>query len=334
MSRIRLAEGAGGKVYLEREVIDGQTFYKAVKEIGNSYRNEVRLMDFLKSLTRPNVIHIRDGKDDHEIEMDLIPGGCLTDFFGRNVEGFDARCKLRIAYQVADALRELHQAKFLHRDVKPDNVLIDENFNAVLTDLGFGRSFPLGERPTYVPGTYVYSPPEVQSEIEFDEFLRAHGMEEGANEDQLHQLEAIDVYQFGMFLYAIFAERVPFEEYLPNKEDIKKHIQDGARPDWPVWTDSAAYEGVNIGFLEGLYHCCTAPQAKDRPSMEEVIEQLRLAFTDKAVLGECNRWLDTPIEQQPRHGTPENVEACVDRGFPGAADISSRISEMERGRFD
>ena len=331
MSRVALGSGAGGHVYLEQEHIDGKTFYKAVKTINNGYRSEIRLMEFLKTLRKPNLIHIKEGKDDHEIEMDLIPGGCLTDFFCAGVPEFDATCKLRIAYQVADALLELHKANFVHRDVKPDNVLIDENFNAVLADLGFGRSFPVGEEPTYVVGTFVYSPPEVQTKADFDKFLADHGMAGSATMDQLHQLEVIDVYQFGMLLYSMFAEKVPFGEDLDplgsSNEWIKQKILDGCRPDWP--DDMAtSFKGVRSDVLEAIYHGCTQQRVEYRISMEDVIQMLREAFEDQSVLEDCDRWLDTPLEQQSRHGTMEKVLSCAERGFPGASDILSKISQL------
>jgi len=70
--------------------------------------------------------------------------------------------RLQMAYRVVDRLGRLHHTGFVHRDLKPDNILVDESENAILCDFGF--SYPAGRKkpgpPLLVQGTPGYMAPE------------------------------------------------------------------------------------------------------------------------------------------------------------------------------
>ena len=67
---------------------------------------------------------------------------------------------LKIATDVAEGLALLHSSSFVHRDVKPDNVLLTRTFGAKIADLGESRELAEDVTMTEV-GTPVYSAPEM-----------------------------------------------------------------------------------------------------------------------------------------------------------------------------
>jgi serine/threonine protein kinase len=70
---------------------------------------------------------------------------------------------VRLLAHVAAGLDALHQAELVHRDVKPSNIMLDENDNAALTDFGLakGRAYTVLTRPGQVMGTLDYLAPEM-----------------------------------------------------------------------------------------------------------------------------------------------------------------------------
>lgn len=70
---------------------------------------------------------------------------------------------VRLLAQVAAGLDALHRAELVHRDVKPSNIMLDENGDAALTDFGLakGRAYTVLTRPGQVMGTLDYLAPEL-----------------------------------------------------------------------------------------------------------------------------------------------------------------------------
>ena len=67
--------------------------------------------------------------------------------------------QVKVIRQLATVLYKLHDDNFLHRDVKPDNIYLDSNFNCILSDLGIAR--PNNSEFKTVIGTRGYTAPEV-----------------------------------------------------------------------------------------------------------------------------------------------------------------------------
>ena len=64
-------------------------------------------------------------------------------------------------FQILEAIKHCHSAGVIHRDVKPENILLDENFNIKLTDFGCAKLLHPGERLHDVCGTPGYLAPEL-----------------------------------------------------------------------------------------------------------------------------------------------------------------------------
>ena len=142
----------------------------------------------------PNIVAIHDVNVENGlpyIAMEYVPGGSLDD---ERIKNMSLLQKLAMLAQVADALGFLHQKKFIHRDVKPDNVIFREDDTAVLTDFGIARdeSSDLSMTKTgSVIGTPYYMSPE-----------QARGKKLDARSD---------LYSLGVMLYKVLTGKLPFD---------------------------------------------------------------------------------------------------------------------------
>ena len=142
----------------------------------------------------PNIVAIHDvnvEKGLPYIAMEYVPGGSLTE--DRLVD-MSLLQKLKMLAQIADALGFLHQKNYIHRDVKPDNVIFREDDTAVLTDFGIARdeSSDLSMTKTgSVIGTPYYMSPE-----------QARGKKLDSRSD---------LYSLGVMLYRVLTGKVPFD---------------------------------------------------------------------------------------------------------------------------
>ncbi|MDG4768024.1 serine/threonine-protein kinase [Solwaraspora sp. WMMD406] len=167
-----LPGGAVGEVRLVwHEPLQRMLVQKTVDLLGLedavAYR-EPRLLDRVE---HDHVVRIRDAQPDPDVNygltivMDYLPGGSVH---GALQDGyrFGVRQALLLAGQVLDALDHLHvRHRFLHRDVKPGNVLLDQNREtAYLGDLGSAAPLSEDDRTCEAHGgTLLYRPPEYTS---------------------------------------------------------------------------------------------------------------------------------------------------------------------------
>jgi hypothetical protein len=151
------------------------------------------------------------------IALEYFPNGCLSQYIrknGRNVSRVD------YLLSVAKALREIHNAGFLHLDLKPNNVLIREDGSPALIDFGISKRTLLAahqERQTFSLGSPFFMSPE-----------QARG-------DRLD--ERSDIYSFGALWFRIFTGKVPFagrtfedlrlarDNQAPSMGEVLRHYQ-------------------------------------------------------------------------------------------------------------
>jgi CheY-like chemotaxis protein/predicted Ser/Thr protein kinase len=195
-----LGKGGMGSVY---RVLDTQVGEEvAVKllhpeiatdpDVVERFRNEVRLA---RKITHPNVGRIFDLHDDAGtpyISMEYVPGEDLQSLIRRGGP-LTVSNAVGIAGQLAEGLAAAHQLGVVHRDLKPQNIMIDQNGHARIMDFGIARaqkSDGLTQTGTII-GTPEYMAPE-QLEGETVDFRT-------------------DIYALGVVLYESLTGRVPFK---------------------------------------------------------------------------------------------------------------------------
>jgi serine/threonine protein kinase len=136
---------------------------------------------------------------------------------------------LDIALKLARAVAALHRAGIIHRDIKPDNVILESSGGLKLVDLGVARLPNMEEFPASdIPGTASYMAPELLA---------------GAAGD-----ERSDLFALGVTVYRMFSGSFPFGEIEPFSRPRFGRPASllGRRPDLPAWLDQALARAVAI----------------------------------------------------------------------------------------
>ncbi len=134
---------------------------------------------------------------------------------------------VKIATRLARAIATLHRAGIVHRDIKPDNVMLLNDGGLRLVDLGVCRAPRLEDFCAEdIPGTPSYMAPEL--------FLGAQGD------------EASDLYALGVTVYRAFAGDYPYGEIEPFSRPRfgKLRPLNARRPDLPAWLGAAVLRAI------------------------------------------------------------------------------------------
>jgi serine/threonine-protein kinase len=167
-------------------------------------------------LSHAHIVPIHDVGESEGIAyfvMALVSGGNLGALLEREPRQPVDRVR-RILCEVSDALAYAHLRGVIHRDIKPDNILLDgESGRAVVTDFGIARAIEVGQRLTLTGiavGTPTYmSPEQAMGEREID----------GRS----------DIYSLGVLAYQMLTGRVPFTAG-NSMALLMKHVSEPARP--------------------------------------------------------------------------------------------------------
>lgn len=167
------------------------------------------------------------------LAMRLLRGGTLRDVVG--TQGLPLNRIATWFDQIALALAYAHSRGIVHRDVKPANIMLDDNGNLFLTDFGLAKMIDSGEttRTNNIVGTLSYMSPEQ---------LRGDILDHRA-----------DIYSMGVVLYHMVCGRTPFQT--TTTEDIVaviyKHLEESPPPPHTIKPDiSPELEGVILKALE------------------------------------------------------------------------------------
>lgn len=148
------------------------------------------------------------------LAMRLLRGGSVKDLI-ENTKPLPLERAVRIFDQTAQAIAYAHSQGIIHRDIKPGNILLDEDGNAYLMDFGLARLVDSKEQLTRsdsLVGTAAYMAPEQ---------LRGETLDNRA-----------DIYAMGILLYEMVCGCLPFE--LESDSDViavlYKHLEESPRP--------------------------------------------------------------------------------------------------------
>lgn len=215
-----IGAGGMGEVYLaEDERLDRHVALKLLPEdlrenpaLMSRFRQEARAAS---ALSHPNIITVFevDFSEEHPfIATEFIEGETLRRKLAS--DSMSLETKIEIAAQIASALSAAHRTGIVHRDVKPENIMLRRE-DGLVKILDFGLAKPTGKlladhdgsetlantAPGAVFGTFSYMSPE-----------QAKGEATGP---------ATDIWSFGVVLYEMLAGRKPFEGSTPSHTIVK-----------------------------------------------------------------------------------------------------------------
>ncbi|MBD8035476.1 Stk1 family PASTA domain-containing Ser/Thr kinase [Solibacillus sp. A46] len=193
--------GGGGmsNVYLAHDIILGRDV--AIKILRYDLANEEELHRRFQrealsatSLTNPNIVSIYDVGEDgdmHYIVMEYIKGKTLKQYI-QEFSPLSAARSVHIMKQLTSAIAHAHENGIIHRDIKPQNILMDEEGNVKITDFGIATSLGATSftQTNSVIGTVHYLSPE-----------QARG--------GIATMKS-DIYALGIVLYELLTGELPF----------------------------------------------------------------------------------------------------------------------------
>jgi serine/threonine-protein kinase len=254
------------------------------------FRREARAV---AKVSHPNIVTVIDRGDDHGqqfIVFEHVDGENLKELVGRTGR-LPVRRAIELALAVADGLAFAHQQGLVHRDVKPQNVLLSREGDVKVTDFGIARSLEVEKGVTQtgtVLGTGEYIAPE-----------QASGKPVSAG---------TDVYSLGVVLWEMLAGTVPFEG--ENFVSVAlRHVNE------PVPSLREARPDVSPRLAAAVERALAKDPADRFPSMAALAQELRAclaeaegeaapppAFEDEAARTLITRPAPAPVPPQARVG--------------------------------
>lgn len=201
-------------------------------------------------LMHPNIINVYDvGEEDgiHYIVMELIEGITLKKYIEKKVR-LSTKEAISIAIQVAMGIEAAHNNHIIHRDIKPQNIMISKEGKVKVTDFGIAKAATSNTITSNVMGSVHYTSPE-----------QARG---GFSD------EKSDIYSMGITLFEMLTGRVPFNGDTTVAVAIK-HIQNAM----PSLRDYVS--DVPVG-VENIVMKCTQKSPDRRyQNMSDMIKDLK-----------------------------------------------------------
>jgi serine/threonine-protein kinase len=198
----KLGKGGMGTVYLAHQVsLDRPAAVKVLsKELAakpafvHRFLREARVM---ARLDHPNIVRCFEVKEEHGyhyLAMEYVDGGSIDGWL-RKLGKFSTGDALHIALRTADALLHAHELGLIHRDIKPDNILLNSKGVLKVADLGLAKGTDDDQSMTRTgtgAGTPVFMAPEQARDVK-------------------HVDGRSDIYALGCMLYVFVTGVAPFK---------------------------------------------------------------------------------------------------------------------------
>ncbi|MER6840660.1 serine/threonine-protein kinase [Streptomyces platensis] len=294
-----LGRGSAGTVWLG-EGPEGAVAIKLLREelasdqelVGRFVQERAALL----GLDHPHVVGVRDlvvDGNDLALVMELVRGTDLRTRLERE-RRLAPEAAVAIAADVADGLAAAHAARIVHRDVKPENVLLNMQgplgpggaHPALLTDFGIARlvDSPRRTKATKVIGTPDYLAPEII--------------------EGLPPRASVDVYALATVLYELLAGFTPFGGGHPGAV-LRRHVTESVAP----------LPGIPDELWQLLLQCLAKAPAS-RLRAPELAARLRELLPDLAGMPPLD--IDEPEDEEPE-GEQEGPGAREEAYYPSAA---------------
>ena len=227
-----LGTGGMATVWLGYDtILDRQVAIKTFKIDANdedAVKRFNREAKAVTSLSHPNIVSIYDVENEGEfyyLILEYVEGMTLKDYMIKNPR-MPIETIVHIAKQIAAGLSHAHQNGIIHRDIKPQNILMNENLTCKITDFGIARAY--GDttltQTNQMLGTVYYLSPE-----------QARGNVATAQSD---------IYSLGILIFEMITGQIPFKGESAVAIALK-HLQEEL-PDIDKYRDNVPQSVKNI----------------------------------------------------------------------------------------
>ena len=264
----KIDEGSFGKVYKIKEKNTGEIFaakliYRQSFESSSGILNIEREVNNHFKLSHPSIVKFVgysqtdfNNQPNPVIVMEYLKNNSLFYTLGKERLGdaphdWDEKQKLINIYGIASAMQFLHSNNVIHRDLKTLNILKDENYLPRVADFGFSKiihsnadSLSL-QSTNGLKGTCQYIAPEIFRDNDYS--------------------KKSDVYAFGIIVYEIITNEIPFKNFGLSQFEIMQKVPNGERPKF-------LYEIPEC--YKSLIEECWKDDPNERPTFDEIVENL------------------------------------------------------------
>lgn len=256
----RIGSGGMSVVYKAKcHTLDRLVAIKVLKEEFASDENFVSKFKMeaqaAARLSHPNIVNVYDVVDEgdlHYIVMELIEGITLKSYIEK--KGFlENKEAIGIAIQVAQGIAAAHEQHIIHRDIKPQNMIISRDGNVKVADFGIARAVSSQTMNATAVGSVHYISPE-----------QARGG---------YCDERSDIYSFGITMYEMVTGRVPFE----GDNTVAVAL---AHLETPITPPSQLNPVVSSGLEQIILKCTQKKPDRRYSSIGDVITDLRHVMVD------------------------------------------------------
>lgn len=249
--------GTGGMADVYKAKDHKLNRFVAVKVLKPEFRSDKAFITKFRAeaqaaagLAHLNIVNIYDVGEDHGINfivMELVEGITLKEYIAKKGK-LAVREATSIAIQVSQGLEAAHNSGIIHRDVKPQNIIISTDGRVKVTDFGIARATSSNTINTAVMGSVHYSSPE-----------QARGGYSDAKSD---------IYSLGITMYEMLTGHVPFDGDTTVAIAIK-HLQEEMKSP-ETYVPNLPKSTVQI-----IYKCTQKSPDRRYANMSELIYDLK-----------------------------------------------------------
>jgi len=252
------AEGGFGKVFSgyynnTKIALKQMKFDKFEDELINEILNEIKTLSIANEMTDqvPKFYGLWKGRKSVGLVLEFIEGKPLS----KLSSSLTRKEKINIIVQLCQILKAIHSKNMIHRDLKPDNIIIGNGLKVTLIDFGLCRIAKRIITMTNKPkGTPHYYAPEAVDIVESGD----------SDEYAFNISTKADIWSVGVIISEIFSGVYPWSSLAKNQHHINSLIIQ--QIDFPIPSNIESD-------IKEIIQQCVNYQIDERPTAEEIIEQ-------------------------------------------------------------